>query len=790
MASVDNLALFIGVNDYSAFDVSTGKPKGTSDLLGSRNDAIIFWRVCRLLGFSPANMRILTSPRLSREEIKELEGASSENVGEATEREILASARWLAGEMSVRRLPAGFITFSGHGDYQDGKGMVLCPSDIEGMDLKHAIPFAKLQAIFAEKRAISSLTFLLDCCNSGDAAQRIARGASARGARGPGARARVLSLTGRRPPPSLMAATPLISDRVLAASEPGEPAFQSRFSSLLRGAFSWAVSSVMEQWVPRERDGGVFLPISHAELIRRSKLLLDALSFEQTPVFRGRPELAELPLFFKGTNARPEDTSSFPNLPPVVTQITPEIKVGFQLNTLEQTTAISVYGAITNSSTGAVTYNQNTEYWNLPSAFLSALSGASSLSSSGASLVPNSDGSVTGFPAATSSNVFGMASSATWLAASGTPTIPGSSVCFFSSSDNLGIQFDLNSGALVGVTWYRKIANGNSPGTYALGETSVTMSKVTSLTGTSGYSYYTMRLPMIKWSLDAGSTSRRIGGTSTSGASFAYNPGDSSWKAAVVVSGGDIGIYSSSSGTSWSGPDDTGGDSPVAPALAYWDGDLYVAYRAGTSGGDPIHVRVSTDDGETWSSATNTSGATSVSPAMAGFGSKLFLAYNGNGSNIWVRYSTNGSTWSEYTDTGLTSGGAPGMAAFNSKLYVAAVNSSGDMVVTWSSAGSSWSSPLTLSAMKQASQALNSGATLGPPTLAAYGSSLLIVCRDSANQVWLASLAEEGPLLSVNNLSVQSPAVTTSDPTIASNAGALMLGYIASDRYLYALGTI
>src|SRR5687768_6024996 len=67
MASVDNLALFIGVNDYSAFDVSTGKDKGASNLLGSRNDAIVFWHVCRLIGVPPANIRILTSPRLSHD---------------------------------------------------------------------------------------------------------------------------------------------------------------------------------------------------------------------------------------------------------------------------------------------------------------------------------------------------------------------------------------------------------------------------------------------------------------------------------------------------------------------------------------------------------------------------------------------------------------------------------------------------------------------------------------------------------------------------------------------------
>ena len=52
MSQNEAYALLIGVDDYSTYDASTGHAKGTSDLLGSRNDVLAFFRACRERGMS------------------------------------------------------------------------------------------------------------------------------------------------------------------------------------------------------------------------------------------------------------------------------------------------------------------------------------------------------------------------------------------------------------------------------------------------------------------------------------------------------------------------------------------------------------------------------------------------------------------------------------------------------------------------------------------------------------------------------------------------------------------
>src|ERR1700712_1745531 len=77
MFTNEGYALLIGVDDYSAFDVSRDQTIGTHDLKGSRNDVRAFWKLCRLIGMKPANIRVLASPPIY---YRELEGATPETV--------------------------------------------------------------------------------------------------------------------------------------------------------------------------------------------------------------------------------------------------------------------------------------------------------------------------------------------------------------------------------------------------------------------------------------------------------------------------------------------------------------------------------------------------------------------------------------------------------------------------------------------------------------------------------------------------------------------------------------
>src|SRR3954469_8578964 len=97
-------ALLIGVNDYSAYDASQGKSKGTSDLPGSVNDARAWWTFCTAMGFLPENVRVLTSPGIHGEK---LPGATEHTMGEATERAILEGVKWLAEKLGSNPAAVG-----------------------------------------------------------------------------------------------------------------------------------------------------------------------------------------------------------------------------------------------------------------------------------------------------------------------------------------------------------------------------------------------------------------------------------------------------------------------------------------------------------------------------------------------------------------------------------------------------------------------------------------------------------------------------------------------------------
>ncbi|NUP14023.1 MAG: hypothetical protein HOW73_48940 [Polyangiaceae bacterium] len=344
-------ALLVGVEDYRRFD-----PSGAKDLRAGRNDVLALWKVCRRLGYR--FIRVLTTPRLTLEEIvqAEVELAAERDAavdraevqrrvegwglfdpslqphgelrmngeprevagvlrhwdsremtayaGEASSAEIEAGARWLAEKLGVRvclewndwRLKKtwsqpGLFAYSGHGARLSGDGdLFLCPTNTrttESGGLEGAISFSALREIFDAEGAAEALTVLLDCCFAGAGSPASASEARSRAA---------TTLAGS----SIMSSEPPaheIGGRVFCAAPRDEQAFQSVLGGKWHGAFTWAMTVALEQWKNHTSNGFSHSSMSHAELLVRTRMLLQALSFDQHPMLVD--DLGDMPVFHR-----------------------------------------------------------------------------------------------------------------------------------------------------------------------------------------------------------------------------------------------------------------------------------------------------------------------------------------------------------------------------------------------------------------------------------------------------------------------------------------------------------
>jgi len=338
MSTFENYAVFIGVSDYSKYGASASLP-------GSVNDARLFWRVCRKMGFAPENMRILTSPRLDP---ADLDGGAEANVREATSGEIVEAMKWLADKLGGEGRPAGLLTYSGHGDWLEGKGLVLCPSDVTGSNLDNALPFLDIRTIFAERLALSNLTAIVDCCHAAATVVRPDR--------------QPMSLTGRPAPTEVLASIPPFGARQLVATKPEGSSWQAHIAGLPRGAFSWAVACVMEQWAPRPAGKSVELGLSYGDLLSRAKQLLGALSFEQEPVLLAPAGVEVMPMLGRVEHEEWEETSAEPTARRKRGQLRPDV---YELVLTVPDDSKSPYK-------GTITVVDDTEYWTIDRDFVRA----------------------------------------------------------------------------------------------------------------------------------------------------------------------------------------------------------------------------------------------------------------------------------------------------------------------------------------------------------------------------------------------------------------------------------
>jgi len=453
MSSNEGYALLIGVDDYAMYDASAGNSAGTSNLLGSRNDVIAFWRTCRDLDIAPANIRVLTSPRLDP---SALPGALAENVGEATEQMILKGAAWLADAIGGTGAP-GLLTFSGHGEQVEGRGLAICPADIAAPGLDRAISFETLRGVFAERDALGNLTSVIDACFAG--------GADARGDGAAGKGRRLLSLTGRRspasvPPPAAkesgaQGVVPLLGDRVIAAARADQPAFQASFSGEHRGAFSWAVGAALDQW-SRVRDGSsTRLNLSYGELRARTERLLGSLSFEQTPVLHGPANVAELAFFQRGSV--PARTCAEPDAPRLRMQLDPGMLDWRKYVITANTNPVTPVAEIFAMRATVGNYLAGNEYWFVNKDALAAL-GSTSVSFA----FTNHDTGEPTPPGFTNQQAFIEPIALTWETMADDP---GSGGALF-NQQHAYLRINNNSKtppSMKIVTWYQVLRTGETP---------------------------------------------------------------------------------------------------------------------------------------------------------------------------------------------------------------------------------------------------------------------------------------------------------------------------------------
>jgi hypothetical protein len=454
----DGYALIIGVDDYSAYDASTGKPQGRSDLRGSRNDARAFYRLCRSLGMKPERIRVLASPPLDP---AELEGAIPENVGPATEASILAGVAWLAESLAQPARPAGLLTYSGHGDAREGEGLVICPSDVRGEALDHAVSFGAINAILERYGAAENLTVVLDTCHG--RGSLAGRGAALSLGQG-GVEERSVDLAGR----------------VLAACARGGVAFQSKFDGQYRGVFSWAITTAMEQWAVTQEGTSVRLDVSYGKLVETARRLVAGLWFEQTPELRAPASVEKLAVFRRGLVGHPGETSERPT----GAFLTAQLDGGYfvyrkvTLTFASGTPLATVY--VFNQAIGS--FNTGTEYWyvNLGATNLIGTSSLSIAYTDSSSTTPPPD------PNYASEQRFTEAQNVSW--GSAWTTDPLSYGTLHAGPNNMWLRLAKSSTsphALTNIAWYQALPTGRAPANIS---PSGTFNVVGSLTLPGGYS--------------------------------------------------------------------------------------------------------------------------------------------------------------------------------------------------------------------------------------------------------------------------------------------------------------
>jgi hypothetical protein len=156
-----------------------------------------------------------------------------------------------------------------------------------------------------------------------------------------------------------------IGSRVFCASGRDEQSWQAMLGGRWQGAFTWAFTRALEQW--KTAPSGPFRKstISHVELLFRTRMLLEALSFPQHPVLVDR--IGNLPVFQHDADTE-EETRAEPDAERRGGQIDPS-GLGYAVYTFDSpdaTAGVLATIVATNTASPDGRWTAQTEYWCIP----------------------------------------------------------------------------------------------------------------------------------------------------------------------------------------------------------------------------------------------------------------------------------------------------------------------------------------------------------------------------------------------------------------------------------------
>lgn len=402
--------LIIGVRDYDQPWAPTAQ--------GALHDAIGWWRYAVLhLGADPAEVRVLTSPVLTATELATIGVRPDSNqaaeilaLAEATPRALASGVNASEGiDWLLSHPEQKLLTFSGHGianpalveklgrrpaprdfwlgfadhrlgprdDYSPGsaggagRGLVSL-SRLRGEAIARAEQTDRLaierdlaDAIRTQggttappiTTALDELTVVIDACFSTPIVSDA-----------------LPTTSGHGPLHEAMAE----AGRGLFACDVNESCFTIQPNDLHRGAWSWALQTVLSRWqVGVHADSGyVYSSLSHDELKHRARSLLDVMGAPQRPVVTGDRRVDQLAFLAPSALleagslklALPEPNVPLPRLQVVPIPGRPRWRldvdvVDLETGDIDTTTVAWMLNTTTTIMAGNVEYLPGTEYW-------------------------------------------------------------------------------------------------------------------------------------------------------------------------------------------------------------------------------------------------------------------------------------------------------------------------------------------------------------------------------------------------------------------------------------------
>lgn len=274
-------ALLVGVNDYRAFDAT-----GRADLAGPVRDVTAWWAIARQLGVPAENIRVCTAPVLSARALG-AGGKAATRTG-ASHNDLVAALTWLAEKLNGTHGTKALFTWSGHGT-QIRDEAVLCPSDVKGVGgkLLNGLTAKEVGALIDKRAEKTRITAFIDACHTDTG---FTGNLSGRGL--PWAPATKIKAKADAVPPHRA-----LGDLVLTSSQHGAPSFELPVIGGVRGAFSWATSSLIQRYGLADAKGGATGRLSFADLATAAGAVLEAMAVPQAPRYVGDEKGAALRVF-------------------------------------------------------------------------------------------------------------------------------------------------------------------------------------------------------------------------------------------------------------------------------------------------------------------------------------------------------------------------------------------------------------------------------------------------------------------------------------------------------------